>query len=111
MIRLTERAAQKVQALQQQEGKPGHALRLRVVGGGCSGYSYSMDFEPAPAAGLAAGDMVFEDQGVKILVDAKSLPMVDNCQVDWVDALSGAGFTIQNPNAKGQCGCGHSFSV
>ena len=107
MITLTEKAAQKVQSLQQQEGKAGYALRLRVVGGGCSGYSYSMDFEPA----VAAGDAVFENQGVKIFVDPKSLPMVDNCQVDWVDALTGAGFTIQNPNAKGSCGCGSSFTV
>ena len=107
MIQLTEKAAQKVQTLQQQEGKVGYALRLRVVGGGCSGYSYSMDFEQKSEA----EDAVFEDQGVKIFVDPKSLPMLDNCQVDWVDAMTGAGFTIQNPNAKGSCGCGHSFSV
>jgi iron-sulfur cluster insertion protein len=107
MVTLTDKAAQKVQTLQQQEGKVGYALRLRVVGGGCSGYSYQMDLEEKPVD----GDLVFEDQGVKILVDPKSLQMVDNCQVDWVDALTGAGFTIQNPNAKGSCGCGHSFSV
>ena len=107
MITLTEKAVGKVQGLQQQEGKTGRALRLRVVGGGCSGYSYSMDFDDA----VSEGDSTFEDHGVKIVVDAKSLPMVDNCQVDWVDALTGAGFTIQNPNAKGTCGCGHSFTV
>ena len=107
MVTLTDKAAQKVQTLQQQEGKPGYALRLRVVGGGCSGYSYNMDLEEKPGD----GDSIFEDQGVKIFVDPKSLSMVDNCQVDWVDAMTGAGFTIQNPNAKGSCGCGHSFSV
>ena len=107
MITLTEKAAQKVQTLQQQEGKAGYALRLRVVGGGCSGYSYSMDFDQEPAP----EDAVFEDHGVKLFVDPKSLPMIDNCSVDWVDAMTGAGFTIQNPNAKGSCGCGHSFSV
>lgn len=107
MITLTEKAAERVKTLQQQEGKPGFALRLRVVGGGCSGYSYSMDFEKD----ATEGDLTFENQGVKIFVDPKSLPMVDNCQVDWVDALTGAGFTIQNPNAKGNCGCGHSFTV
>ena len=107
MITLTEKAAQKVQTLQQQEGKAGYALRLKVVGGGCSGYSYGMDLDEKPAP----EDAIFEDRGVKILVDPKSLPMVDNCQVDWVDAMTGAGFTIQNPNAKGSCGCGHSFSV
>ncbi len=107
MITLTEKAVQKVQDLLQQEGKAGYALRLRVVGGGCSGYSYNLDFEQNPAL----GDSVFENQGVKIMVDPKSLAMIDNCQVDWVDALTGAGFTIQNPNAKGSCGCGHSFTV
>ena len=107
MITLTEKAVQKVASLQQQEGKVGYALRLRVVGGGCSGYSYSMDFEQQEIQ----GDQVFQDHGVKIIVDPKSLPMIDNCQVDWVDAMTGAGFAIQNPNAKGNCGCGHSFSV
>lgn len=107
MITLTEKALEKVKSLQQQEGKAGYALRLRVVGGGCSGYSYSMDFDEKSEL----GDNVFENQGVKILVDPKSLPMVDNAQVDWVDAMTGAGFTLQNPNAKGSCGCGHSFSV
>ena len=107
MITLTEKAAQKVQTLQQQEGKAVFALRLKVVGGGCSGYSYSMDFDQNEAP----GDTVFQDHGVKILVDPKSLPMVQNAQVDWIDAMTGAGFTVQNPNAKGSCGCGHSFSV
>ena len=107
MITLTEKAVQKVQTLLQQEGKPGFALRLKVVGGGCSGYSYSMDFEQNPAS----GDIVYEHSGVKIFVDPKSLPMIENAQVDWIDAMTGAGFTIQNPNAKGSCGCGHSFSV
>ena len=107
MITMTEKAAEKVRSLQQQEGKAGFCLRLRVVGGGCSGYSYSMDFEQ----GTGEGDATFEDHGVKIVVDPKSLPMVDNCQVDWVDGLTGAGFSISNPNSKGSCGCGHSFSV
>ena len=107
MITLTEKAVEKVRNLQQQENKPGFALRLRVVGGGCSGYSYSMDFEQ----GSAQDDITFENQGVKIVVDPKSLPMIDNCQVDWVDGLTGAGFSISNPNAKGSCGCGSSFTV
>lgn len=107
MITLTDKAAEKVRQLQQQEGKPAAGLRLRVVGGGCSGYSYQMDFDQEPAT----GDSVFEDHGVKLFVDPKSLPMIDNVQVDWADGLTGAGFTIQNPNAKGSCGCGHSFSV
>ena len=107
MITFTDKAAEKVQSLLQQENKPGYALRLKVVGGGCSGYSYSMDFDQ----NVASEDSVFEDRGVKIVVDPKSLPLVDNCQVDWADGMTGAGFTITNPNAKGSCGCGHSFSV
>lgn len=107
MVTLTEKAVQKVQTLQKEEGKVGYALRVKVVGGGCSGYSYSLDFDEKPQP----GDSIFEDRGVKIVIDPKSLPMVDNAQVDWVDAMTGAGFTIQNPNSKGSCGCGHSFSV
>ncbi len=107
MITLTEKAMDKVRTLQQQEGKAGYALRLKVVGGGCSGYSYSMDLEQ----NSAPEDIVYEQNGVKIFVDPKSLPMIENAQVDWIDAMTGAGFTIQNPNAKGSCGCGHSFSV
>ncbi len=107
MITLTEKAVEKVHNLQKQEAKEGYALRLRVVGGGCSGYTYSLDFEEKPAS----EDAAFEDHGVKIVVDPKSLSMIDNCQVDWADGLTGAGFTIQNPNAKGSCGCGHSFTV
>tara|TARA_B100000315_G_C14194140_1_gene414680 strand:+ start:96 stop:419 length:324 start_codon:yes stop_codon:yes gene_type:complete len=107
MITLTEKAVAKVQTLQQQENKVGYALRLRVVGGGCSGYSYNLDFDNEKAE----GDTSFEDQGVKILVDQKSLEMIDNSQVDWADGMTGAGFTIQNPNSKGSCGCGSSFTV
>ena len=107
MITLTEKAVERVRSLQQQEGKVGYALRLKVVGGGCSGFSYSMDFDQT----AEVEDTTFENQGVKIVVDPKSLPMIDNCQVDWVDALTGAGFTVQNPNAKGSCGCGSSFTV
>ena len=104
---MTEKATEKVKSLQQQEGKVGAALRLKVVGGDCSGYSYAMDFD----LNTAEGDSTFENNGVKIVVDQKSLPMVDNCEVDWIDAMTGAGFTVKNPNAKGSCGCGSSFTV
>ena len=107
MVTLTDKALEKVRQLQQQEGKTGFALRLKVVGGGCSGYSYGLDFDEKETT----GDAVFQDRGVKIVVDPKSLSMIDNCQVDWADGMTGAGFTIQNPNAKGTCGCGHSFTV
>ncbi len=107
MMTITDKASDKVRFLQQQEGKAGFALRVKVVGGGCSGYSYNLDFEEKPSE----ADVVFEDKGVKLVVDPKSLAMVDNSQVDWIDAMTGAGFTIKNPNAKGACGCGSSFTV
>ena len=107
MITLTDKASEKVKTLQQQQGKAGFALRVKVVGGGCSGYSYNLDFEEKPAE----ADIVFENKGVKLVIDPKSLPMIDNSEVDWIDAMTGAGFTLKNPNAKGSCGCGSSFTV
>jgi iron-sulfur cluster assembly accessory protein len=107
MITITDKASEKVKTLQEKESKVGYALRLKVVGGGCSGYSYGLDFDQ----NTAEGDAAFESNGVKIVVDPKSLPMIDNCEVDWLDAMTGAGFTIKNPNAKGSCGCGSSFTV
>lgn len=107
MITLTDKASEKVKTLQQQQGKTGFSLRVKVVGGGCSGYSYNLDFEEKPSE----ADIVFENKGVKLVIDPKSLPMIDNSEVDWIDAMTGAGFTLKNPNAKGSCGCGSSFTV
>ncbi len=107
MITLTDKAAEKVKFLQQQDSKEGFALRLRVVGGGCSGYSYSLDFDDQ----ALEGDTAFEDRGVTIVIDPRSLGMIDGSQVDWIERMTGAGFTIQNPNAQGTCGCGQSFTV
>ena len=107
MITLTDKAAEKVSKLLEQEGKTHYGLRLKVVGGGCSGMSYAMDFEPQ----AAQEDKVYEDHGVKLFVDPQSVQYIDGAQVDYTEALTGAGFTIKNPNAKGSCGCGHSFTV
>ena len=107
MITLTDKAAEKVSKLLEQEGKTNYGLRLKVVGGGCSGMSYAMDFEPQ----AAQEDKVYEDHGVKLFVDPQSVQYIDGAQVDYTEALTGAGFTIKNPNAKGSCGCGHSFTV
>ena len=107
MITLTDKAAEKVSTLLEQEGKTNYGLRLKVVGGGCSGMSYAMDFEPQ----AAQEDKVYEDHGVKLFVDPQSVQYIDGAQVDYTEALTGAGFTIKNPNAKGSCGCGHSFTV
>ena len=107
MITLTDKAAEKLKGLLTAEGKAAYGLRLRVVGGGCSGLSYAMDFEAA----AAATDKVYEDRGVKVFVDPQSDQYVGGAVVDYTEALTGAGFTIKNPQAKGSCGCGSSFTV
>ena len=107
MITLTETASKKVQDLRLAEGKPEWGLRLRVVGGGCSGFSYELGWEDLEQE----GDQVVEASGVKLFVDPQSVPYVTGAQVDYVDSLYGAGFSINNPNSKGSCGCGHSFQA
>lgn len=107
MLTLTEMAAKKVQDLRLEEGKSEWGLRLRVVGGGCSGFSYELGWEDAEQQ----GDQVVEAGGVKIYVDGMSTQYVDGVEIDFVDGLYGSGFSVKNPNAKGTCGCGHSFQA
>jgi iron-sulfur cluster insertion protein len=107
MITVTEAAARKVETLRLEEGKPEWGLRLRVVGGGCSGFSYELGWEDAEQQ----GDQVVESGGVKVYVDPQSAPYLAGAEVDYVDSLYGAGFSIKNPNVKGTCGCGHSFQA
>jgi iron-sulfur cluster insertion protein len=107
MVLLTEMAAKKVQDLRLEEGKPDWGLRLKVVGGGCSGFSYELGWDDAPQE----GDQVAESQGVKVFIDPMSVQYVDGVEIDYVDSLYGSGFSIKNPNAKGTCGCGHSFQA
>ncbi len=107
MVTLTEAAAKKVQSLRLEEGKPDWGLRLRVVGGGCSGFSYELGWEDTPQA----EDQVIESEGVRVFVDPSSAPYVGGAQIDYVDGLYGSGFSINNPNATGTCGCGHSFQA
>jgi iron-sulfur cluster assembly accessory protein len=82
-------------------------LRVGVVGGGCSGFSYSMSFENN--SGMM--DKTFSVDGIKLFVDATSAMYLNGCQVDYVETLEGAGFKFENPNVKSTCGCGSSFSV
>jgi iron-sulfur cluster assembly accessory protein len=107
MLRITATAATKVNEIRQAEGIEGTmALRLRVVGGGCAGFSYDLYFdEPAEV------DRQFEVEGVKCVVDEMSLMYLVGTEVDYVEGLQGAGFKFQNPNVKSTCGCGSSFSV
>lgn len=86
----------------------GSHLRVMVVGGGCSGMSYKLGFEKAE---IAAGDKVFEFDGVKVVCDGKSFLYLAGTELDFSDGLNGTGFTFNNPNAKRTCGCGSSFSA
>ncbi len=107
MIQLTETAVSKVnEILSQQEPKP-EGLRLSVVGGGCSGFQYSMAFENTKLP----LDKVYDYEGLKLFVDQASLLYLDNCQVDYVESMEGAGFKFENPNVTSTCGCGSSFSA
>lgn len=104
---VTEKAAKQLISVQEREGKSNLFLRVSVVGGGCSGFSYKMSFEDKQNE----GDKVFEHFGVKVLIDPKSLLFLDKTQLDFSDGLNGQGFTFTNPNAKSTCGCGSSFSA
>jgi iron-sulfur cluster assembly accessory protein len=107
MIQLTETAVGKVQEIiESQEPKPA-GLRISVVGGGCSGFSYSMAFENSP--GLL--DKTYAFNGLKVFVDQASLLYLDGAEVDYVESLEGSGFKFNNPNTKSTCGCGSSFSA
>jgi iron-sulfur cluster assembly protein len=106
-ISLTPQAQSHVKRLIERESKVGEALRISVVGGGCSGLSYKMSFEKAPAE----GDQVIVCDGFQVVVDPRSALFLKGIVVDYEDGLNGAGFTYNNPNAKRSCGCGTSFSA
>jgi len=106
-ITLTPKAIEKVKEIMAQQNPAPAGLRVGVVGGGCSGFSYSMAFENAP--GLM--DKVFDMGGLKVYVDATSLTYLNGCTVDYLETLEGAGFKFDNPHVKSTCGCGSSFSV
>jgi iron-sulfur cluster insertion protein len=107
MVFITPVAATKVNQIRAEEGIEGDlALRLRVVGGGCAGFSYDLYFDPATEV-----DRQFEVQGVKVVVDEMSLMYLVGTEIDYVEGLQGAGFKFNNPNVKTTCGCGSSFSV
>ena len=105
-IFLTEKAIEAVRNAIAQEGQPGEGLRVSVVGGGCSGYQYNLDFEKEPRM----GDLVLEFGGVQIFVDPISAGYLKGTTVDYASGLQGTGFKFNNPNAKRTCGCGSSFS-
>lgn len=107
-ITLTEKAATKVRSLMSEQGSPATAgLRVKVVGGGCSGLSYQLDLDQASTP----ADKVFESQGIRIFLDPKSALFVSGTEIDWQESMMGAGFAFKNPLAKGSCGCGTSFTA
>ena len=106
-ISLTASAIAKVKETMAQQNPVPAGLRVGVVGGGCSGFSYSMQFEN----GAGMMDKVFDMDGLKVYVDATSVMYLNGCVVDYVETLEGAGFKFENPNVKSTCGCGSSFSV
>ena len=105
MISISDQAAQQIQHLQEKE-KPSF-LRIAVKEGGCSGFSYQLDFDPHKGD----QDRVVESKGIKIVVDSKSLLYLMGMVLDFDGGLNGKGFTFSNPNAKKSCGCGFSFGV
>src|ERR1700694_378019 len=106
-VSLTANAVAKVKEIMGQQNPVPSGLRVGVVGGGCSGFSYSMSFENAP--GIM--DKVFDMDGLKVYVDATSVTYLNGCIVDYLETIEGAGFKFENPNVKSTCGCGSSFSV
>ena len=106
MINVSTSAATKIQELLAEEQKNNSGLRVFVQGGGCSGFQYGLMIEDAPGD----ADQAIESNGVKIFVDPISARYLSGAEVDFVDSVTGGGFTIRNPNAKSTCGCGSSFS-
>ena len=109
MITVTSTAAEKIQELLSEEGKTDSGLRVFVQGGGCSGFQYGLMIEEN--ASDPDSDRVFDSNGVRLYVDPISIRYLKGAEVDFVDNLTGGGFTIRNPNAKSTCGCGSSFSA
>ena len=108
MITLTDTAVGEVRKFMEAENLGEEAgLRIRVVPGGCSGFSYSMQIEEGPRE----GDEILDQSGLRVFVDMFSRQYLDGVQVDYVNSVMGSGFTFSNPNASGSCGCGSSFSV
>jgi iron-sulfur cluster assembly protein len=106
-ITLTDEAMNQLRTLLAAEANPNVGLRVFVSGGGCSGMQYGMAFDD----NVRPGDEVVEQDGVKVLIDDFSAPYIRGSEIDYVDSLMGAGFTVHNPNAVRSCSCGHSFDT
>ena len=107
MITFTEKAAEMVRETAKAEKLEGQGLRIRVQGGGCSGFTYDMYFEDE----VSDMDETFESLGITIYVDPMSAQYIEGTEVDYVETLQSSGFTFKNPNVAGSCSCGSSFAV
>jgi iron-sulfur cluster insertion protein len=107
MITLTEKAAAKVMEIREAESLGNQGLRVRVLGGGCSGFSYDLFFEEE----VTELDQHFESHGIPLYIDMMSYQYLEGTEIDYVEGLHGAGFKFLNPQAKATCGCGSSFSA
>lgn len=105
-ISVTPKAATQIRKALVKRGG-GAGLRVAIKTSGCSGYAYALEFADA----ASAEDLAFESEGVQLFVDARSLPMIDGTQLDWVREGLNEGFKFNNPNASATCGCGESFAV
>lgn len=107
-VTLSAKAVEMVKITRDQEGiDPGHGLRIAIRGGGCSGFEYALDFESE----ARPNDYVYDQNGLKIYVDAVSAGYLEGTNIDYVLGMAGAGFKFNNPKARGTCGCGSSFAV
>jgi iron-sulfur cluster insertion protein len=105
MVTLTETAAKKIEEIRLEEGKPEWGLRVRLVGGGCSGMSYELGWEDQESS----GDEVVEQRGIKLYIDQHSAGYLQGSEIDYVaNEMLGSGFAIKNPNVQSSCGCGQS---
>ena len=107
MIKVTDNAKSKALQLMQEDGKSGYFIRVGVKGGGCSGLMYELDFDNV----INDSDKSFEDNGIQVVVDKKSLLYLVGTTLDFSGGLNGKGFVFSNPNADRTCGCGESFSL
>tara|TARA_R110000824_G_scaffold202090_1_gene386262 strand:+ start:2647 stop:2970 length:324 start_codon:yes stop_codon:yes gene_type:complete len=107
MVTVTETAINRIRNMANDNDTPDNGVRIMVVGGGCSGLTYDMDFENE----TQEGDQVFEHEGVRVFVDPMSYVYLKGTQIDYVESFSFSGFRFENPNAQKSCGCGSSFTV
>ena len=104
IVNLTEKAANKVKAMLEKENKKDYGLRVGIVSGGCSGYTYDIGIEK----NSKENDTVLEEKGIKIFINDESIAFMKGSTIDYVETLQNSGFKINNPNVKRSCGCGHS---